>query len=94
MCRAARTGGAGNLSSGGASKRGTGSGDNGGGVGHSSVLVRALFTLAQKIQPCIIFFDEADGLCFRREEGDAGPDRCGRHSRRGGAGMVIPYDIA
>lgn len=49
----------------------------GGGVlGRSSLMVRALFSLARKIQPCIIFLDEADGLCFRREQTDSGPDRC------------------
>lgn len=56
--------------------RGHGSGGGAGArVGHSSVMVRALFSLAQKIQPCIIFFDEADGLCLKREEGDSGADR-------------------
>lgn len=44
-------------------------------AGYSNVMVRAVFSLAQKIQPCIIFLDEADGLCFKREEGDAGTDR-------------------
>lgn len=46
------------------------------GEGHAaSVMVRAVFSLARKIQPCIVFFDEADGLCFKREEGDAGAGR-------------------
>ncbi|CAN0573010.1 unnamed protein product, partial [Laminaria digitata] len=49
-----------------------GGGGGGGGVGHASVMVRAVFSLARKIQPCILFFDEADGLCFKREEGDSG----------------------
>lgn len=65
-------------SGGGGGGRGEGGANRGGGgrgAGHSSVMVRALFSLAQKIQPCIIFFDEADGLCFKREEGDCGPDR-------------------
>lgn len=48
---------------------------SGGGAGQASVMVRAVFSLARKIQPCIVFFDEADGLCFKREEGDAGAGR-------------------
>lgn len=47
----------------------------GGGAGYSSVMVRAVFSLARKIQPCIVFFDEADGLCFKREEGDGAASR-------------------
>lgn len=47
----------------------------GGGIGRSSVMVRAVFSLAQKIQPCVVFFDEADGLCLRRMEGEAGANR-------------------
>ncbi|CAM9750365.1 unnamed protein product, partial [Ectocarpus fasciculatus] len=46
-------------------------GGGGDGVGHSSVMVRAVFSLAQKIQPCIVFLDEADGLNNNR-----GPGRC------------------
>lgn len=62
---------------GGAEGTSRGSGFAGGGVlGRSSLMVRALFSLARKIQPCIIFLDEADGLCFRREQTDSGPDRC------------------
>lgn len=49
----------------------------GGGGGYSSLMVKAVFSLAKKIQPCIIFFDEADGLCLKREEGDAGCERLG-----------------
>ncbi|CAM9172484.1 unnamed protein product, partial [Ectocarpus sp. 12 AP-2014] len=47
----------------------------GGGIGHSSVMVRAVFSLAQKVQPCIVFLDEADGLCYKREEGDRAVNR-------------------
>ncbi|CAM9191066.1 unnamed protein product [Ectocarpus sp. 4 AP-2014] len=47
----------------------------GGGVGHSSVMVRAVLSLAQKVQPCIVFLDEADGLCYKREEGDRAVNR-------------------
>ncbi|CAM9557556.1 unnamed protein product, partial [Hapterophycus canaliculatus] len=35
-----------------------------------ATMVRAVFSLARKVQPCIVFFDEADGLCFKRQEGD------------------------
>ncbi|CAM9096542.1 unnamed protein product, partial [Ectocarpus sp. 6 AP-2014] len=50
-------------------------GGGGGGVGHSSVMVRAVFSLARKVQPCIVFLDEADGLCYKREEGDRAVNR-------------------
>lgn len=56
---------------------GAGGGGGGGGMGNASVMVRAVFSLARKIQPCIIFLDEADGLCFKREEGDSGASRWG-----------------
>ncbi|CAN0124007.1 unnamed protein product [Pylaiella littoralis] len=68
-------GGGGGSSSSGGGGGGAVGGHTTGGVGHSSVMVRAVFSLAQKIQPCIVFFDEADGLCFKREEGDGAVNR-------------------
>lgn len=67
---------------------GGGPGDGGeGGMGHASLMVRAVFSLARKIQPCIIFLDEADGLCFKREEGDSVASRWEWEGERGrGAG--------
>ena len=38
--------------------------------GESSKLLRATFSLAKKIQPCIVFFDEIDGMIRTRTEGD------------------------
>ena len=38
--------------------------------GESSKLIRGAFTLARKIQPCIIFFDEIDGVLRKRSEMD------------------------
>lgn len=35
-------------------------------VGDSPQLIRAAFSLASKMQPCIIFFDEVDALCRDR----------------------------
>ena len=65
---------------------GGGGSGGGGGIGSASVMVRAVFSLARKIQPCIIFFDEADGLCFKREEGDSGASRWGPGEERGWGG--------
>ncbi|CAM9465915.1 unnamed protein product [Ectocarpus sp. 8 AP-2014] len=70
------SGGGGGGGGGGGSRRSNDSpGGGGGGVGHSSVMVRAVFSLAQKVQPCIVFLDEADGLCYKREEGDRAVNR-------------------
>lgn len=38
--------------------------------GESSKLIRGAFSLARKIQPCIVFFDEIDGLLRKRSEMD------------------------
>ena len=38
--------------------------------GESSKLLSATFSLAKKIQPCIVFFDEIDGMIRTRSEGD------------------------
>ncbi|KAJ5929589.1 Membrane-spanning ATPase [Penicillium verhagenii] len=38
--------------------------------GESNRLVRAVFTLARKVQPCIIFIDEIDALLAKRSERD------------------------
>tara|TARA_B100000945_G_scaffold110231_1_gene87313 strand:+ start:294 stop:1379 length:1086 start_codon:yes stop_codon:yes gene_type:complete len=38
--------------------------------GESSKLIQAIFSLARKIQPCIVFFDEIDGLMKQRNELD------------------------
>lgn len=38
--------------------------------GESSKLIRATFSLSRKIQPCILFFDEIDGMMRRRSEFD------------------------
>lgn len=37
-------------------------------LGESQKLAKATFTLAQKIQPCIIFIDEIDGIFGRRDD--------------------------
>jgi len=39
-------------------------------LGESERLVTAIFTLAEKIQPCIIFIDEIDSLFSKRSETD------------------------
>eukprot|EP01041_Mallomonas_annulata_P003300 gene3300-6534_t len=44
-------------------------------VGETSQLTRAIFTLAEKIQPSIIFIDEMDSLFRSREQGDNAVDR-------------------
>lgn len=41
-------------------------------VGETNIKVRALFSLARKLQPCIIFVDEMDGLFRERNTGSAG----------------------
>ena len=38
--------------------------------GETNKLVQALFSLARKIQPCILFFDEIDGIMKQRNELD------------------------
>lgn len=38
--------------------------------GESGKLIRATFSLARKLQPCIVFFDEIDGLMRQRSELD------------------------
>lgn len=38
--------------------------------GETSKLIKALFSVARKIQPCIIFFDEIDGMIRKRNEFD------------------------
>jgi SpoVK/Ycf46/Vps4 family AAA+-type ATPase len=40
--------------------------------GESSKLVNALFTLADKIKPCIVFIDEIDGFFSKRNDLDQG----------------------
>lgn len=40
--------------------------------GESSKLIRGAFTLARKLQPCIVFFDEIDGLLRQRTETEQG----------------------
>lgn len=35
-------------------------------LGDASRLVRAVFTLAQKLQPCIIFIDEVEAMLGKR----------------------------
>lgn len=39
-------------------------------LGDANRLVRATFTLAQKLQPCILFIDEVDSLLGSRKESD------------------------
>jgi len=41
-------------------------------VGESERAVRTVFQRARNSTPCVIFFDELDALCPRRNEGDAG----------------------
>lgn len=38
--------------------------------GESSKMVRAAFAHARRVQPCVLFFDEVDGLCRRRSDQD------------------------
>lgn len=47
-------------------------------LGQSEKNVRALFSLARKLAPCVIFLDEADALLGARHHG-AGPSRGGGH---------------
>lgn len=44
-------------------------------VGETPRLTKALFTLAQKLQPCLVFIDEADSLFSARTTNDQGVDR-------------------
>ncbi|KAI9771572.1 MAG: hypothetical protein M1839_002765 [Geoglossum umbratile] len=39
-------------------------------LGDSEKIVRAIFSLAKKLEPCVIFVDEADSLFFRRSSSD------------------------
>lgn len=39
-------------------------------VGESEKYIRAAFSLAKKLHPCVIFIDEADSLFYRRESHD------------------------
>jgi hypothetical protein len=43
-------------------------------VGDSNRMVRALFSLARKLQPCIIFIDEVDGILGSRQGGSLGDE--------------------
>jgi SpoVK/Ycf46/Vps4 family AAA+-type ATPase len=38
--------------------------------GESAKLIKAVFSLARKLQPCIVFFDEIDGLLRKRSDFD------------------------
>jgi len=42
-------------------------------VGESERAVRAVFTRARNSKPCVIFFDEIDALCPKRNDLDVGP---------------------
>ena len=44
-------------------------------VGDTSQLTKAVFTLCHKLQPCILFIDEMDGLFRSRREDDNAVDR-------------------
>ena len=44
-------------------------------VGDTSQLTKAIFTLCHKLQPCILFIDEMDGLFRSRREDDNAVDR-------------------
>jgi len=44
-------------------------------IGEGEKVVRAIFTLAQKLDPCIIFFDEADGVFRARSDDEKGYHR-------------------
>ncbi|KAJ5741119.1 hypothetical protein N7493_000991 [Penicillium malachiteum] len=44
-------------------------------VGDSEALIKALFSLATKLSPCVIFVDEADSLFRRRKSSDKSWER-------------------
>jgi len=44
-------------------------------VGESEKIIHALFTLAEKLSPCIVFLDEADALFGIRDSSDRGYER-------------------
>ena len=41
-------------------------------VGEGEKLVKALFSLARRLAPCVIFLDEVDALLSRRSSGGQG----------------------
>ena len=47
-------------------------------VGESNQRVKALFSLAEKLQPCVIFVDEIDGLFRERASASEGEHDCSR----------------
>ncbi|CAE8681278.1 unnamed protein product [Polarella glacialis] len=44
-------------------------------AGHGTQLVKRLFALAQRLQPCIVFLDEVDALARRRESSARGAEQ-------------------
>jgi SpoVK/Ycf46/Vps4 family AAA+-type ATPase len=44
-------------------------------VGKTEKIIRALFSLAEKLMPCVIFIDEVDGLFSKRQTGEKSWER-------------------
>ena len=59
--------------------------------GESEKLVRAAFTLASKLSPCVLFIDEVDALFYRRsdESLELHLDRCFAWRRTGGVPRCV-----
>lgn len=48
---------------------------HGGIVGDAEKMIRAAFTLATKLSPCVLFIDEVDSMFYRRSSGDKSWER-------------------
>lgn len=44
-------------------------------VGESESLIEAIFSVAKRLQPCLIFVDEVDYLCGKREKDESNHER-------------------
>ncbi|KAL1858150.1 hypothetical protein Daus18300_010031 [Diaporthe australafricana] len=47
----------------------------GGAVGETEKMIRAAFSLARKLSPCVLFIDEVDSMFCRRKSGDSSWER-------------------